>query len=71
MSRAKKETVICLVVLGILTILNSIWQALEIAFLGEVRENIVDTIIVIILMPFIFKGVRLWLKDLLEGGAEE
>jgi hypothetical protein len=69
----KQETVAFLVVIGLLTILNTIWQELEIIFYGEIRGNIVDTIIIIILMPFMFKGVRAWLRGMwkLEGGAEK
>ena len=67
----KKEAVVFLIVIGLVTILNTMWQILELIILGEVRANIIDTIIVLILMPFIFKGVRLWLKDMwnCEGGV--
>jgi hypothetical protein len=57
----KKEFVIILVTLGLMTLLNCLWQVSELALYGEMQHRVVDDIISIPIMYSVYLNVRHWL----------
>lgn len=52
-----------LITIGLLALLNSLWQALEINYYGEIQHRVVDDIISIPIVLSIYLNVKHWLKD--------
>ncbi len=60
-----------LVVVGIFSIFNTVWQQLEIHYYGEIQERVVDTIICMPVVLLIYYNVHNWLKDLFKEDCNE